>query len=506
MKRFSIAAVTLGALLLFPIMSQAQNDGETFEQYRQRMRKDYAGYKKQAEDDFAAYRKKVNDEYAEFLRTRWKEMDMLRGVPAPRDTVPPTVMPEEERNRKRQNDPKPIEEVVKPAPPKPQPEPVAPVVEPAPQPRMDTIQTLFCHTPLQYIVPQRPQLTLRGTSNDDIADAWKTLSDGRCEALLAQCLKVRKEYCLNDYAYLQVLSGLGSKLFADNNAAVLITAWLYCQSGYKIRLAVDDNKNRLHIFYGSTSLVYNTPYLISDDIYFGFMTSCIQGIRFCDATFPGERSLSLAIPQQPRLDMRRSNSRILVSKRYADMKLTVNTNRNMIDFYNVYPTGSLDEDFGTRWANYANTDVSDAVKQSLYPQLRGKLEGKSRLQAVEELLNWVQTSLVYEYDSVAWGVSDRAFFPEETLFYPYADCEDRAILFTRLVRDILGLRAVLIFYPGHLGAAVRVEDSNATGDYVTLDDGRYYIADPTYIGAPVGATMPCYKNTTVKVIRIDNPK
>ena len=92
MKRFSIAAVTLGALLLFPIMSQAQNDGETFEQYRQRMRKDYAGYKKQAEDDFAAYRKKVNDEYAEFLRTRWKEMDMLRGVPAPRDTVPPTVM------------------------------------------------------------------------------------------------------------------------------------------------------------------------------------------------------------------------------------------------------------------------------------------------------------------------------------------------------------------------------------------------------------------------------
>ena len=34
------------------------------------------------------------------------------------------------------------------------------------------------------------------------------------------------------------------------------------------------------------------------------------------------------------------------------------------------------------------------------------------------------------------------------------NCEDRAILFTRIVRDLLGLKCILIYYPGHLASAV----------------------------------------------------
>ena len=34
------------------------------------------------------------------------------------------------------------------------------------------------------------------------------------------------------------------------------------------------------------------------------------------------------------------------------------------------------------------------------------------------------------------------------------NCEDRAILFTRIVRDLLGLKFILIYYPGHLASAV----------------------------------------------------
>ena len=60
----------------------------------------------------------------------------------------------------------------------------------------------------------------------------------------------------------------------------------------------------------------------------------------------------------------------------------------------------------------------------------------------------------YKLDSEMWGVADRAFFPDETLHYPYRDCEDGAILFTRLVRDLLGLPSALVYYPGHLAAAV----------------------------------------------------
>ena len=76
-----------------------------------------------------------------------------------------------------------------------------------------------------------------------------------------------------------------------------------------------------------------------------------------------------------------------------------------------------------------------------------------KLEAVERLLNLLQTGLTYGYDSEVWGC-DRAFFAEETLYYPFCDCEDRAILLSRLVRDLLGLETILVYYPGHLAMAV----------------------------------------------------
>ena len=97
-----------------------------------------------------------------------------------------------------------------------------------------------------------------------------------------------------------------------------------------------------------------------------------------------------------------------------------------------------------------------------------------------------------------WG-ADRAFFAEETLYYPYADCEDRAVLFSRLVRDIVGLDVVLLYYPGHLAAAVEFNEE-VLGDYLLYDKRKYIVCDPTYIGAPVGRTMPNMNNEEAQII------
>src|SRR5574344_2037861 len=114
------------------------------------------------------------------------------------------------------------------------------------------------------------------------------------------------------------------------------------------------------------------------------------------------------------------------------------------------------------------------------------------------LLKYVQTGFVYEYDDKVWG-EDRAFFAEETLYYPYCDCEDRAILFTRLVRNLVGLKCALVYYPGHLAAAVHFTDS-VNGDYLQVNGERFTIADPTYINAPVGRTMPKMMNRSATAI------
>ncbi len=150
------------------------------------------------------------------------------------------------------------------------------------------------------------------------------------------------------------------------------------------------------------------------------------------------------------------------------------------------------------WDMYANTPMDATAKKSLYPALREQIKGRGELESVERLLNWVQTAFVYEYDDKVWG-GDRAFFPDETLYYPYCDCEDRSILFTRLVRDLLGLKCILIYYPGHLASAVCFTD-RVVGDYINVNGSRYVVCDPTYIGASVGHTMPDMDNASAKVI------
>lgn len=172
-----------------------------------------------------------------------------------------------------------------------------------------------------------------------------------------------------------------------------------------------------------------------------------------------------------------------------------------MSFYSSYPTSIIDDNLMTRWAMYANTPLANDVSSQLYRQLKSSVDGKSNLEAVNILLNWVQTGFEYEFDDIIWG-EDRAFFAEESLNYPYCDCEDRSILFTRLVRDILGLKCILVFYPGHLASAVCF-DETVNGDYIILDNERYTICDPTYIGASVGLTMPDMNNQSAKVILLN---
>ena len=173
-------------------------------------------------------------------------------------------------------------------------------------------------------------------------------------------------------------------------------------------------------------------------------------------------------------------------------------NKNLMDFYTDYPTSYDGKDMMTRWAYYANTPVSSEVKDEVYPQLKQQIGNAPKLMAANMLLNWVQMGLTYAYDEKVWGY-DRAFFAEESLFYPFCDCEDRSILFSHLIRDLLDLDVVLVYYPGHLYTAVCFNE-DVTGDYIMVNGRKFTVADPTYYNANVGKTMSKMDNSKAKVI------
>ena len=66
----------------------------------------------------------------------------------------------------------------------------------------------------------------------------------------------------------------------------------------------------------------------------------------------------------------------------------------------------------------------------------------------------------------------------------------------------MGLDCVLIYYPGHLASAVNFTE-DVKGDYIQINGKKFVICDPTYIGAPVGMSMPGMDNKTANLILLE---
>lgn len=338
---------------------------------------------------------------------------------------------------------------------------------------------------------------LKGVTENDVADVIESLSDIKYDNLLFDCLKIRKENKLSDWAYFQALEALTNDFCGKGtNEATLLMGYILSQSGYKVRLGRDNNK--LVLLTASQHTIYNKVAYRFDGETFYLLDGSVETLSICRASLPNETSVSLMIRAAQKFDMDQSDVRTIKSRDYPDFKVTIHTNKNLLKFYDTYLPSCMNDELMTRWAMYANTPLSDDVKAELYPQLRSQLQGLSKLEGMRRLLNLIQTGLVYEYDENIWGV-DRAFFAEETLYYPYCDCEDRSILLSRLVRDILGLKAILIYYPGHLAMAVHFPEE-VNGDYILLEGEKYIVCDPTYIAATVGRTMPGMNNNEARVI------
>ena len=338
-------------------------------------------------------------------------------------------------------------------------------------------------------------IVLHGNKESDVADAWKELCKKDYEQLVKDCRTVQKEYCLSDWAYLLFTKQLGTQLYgADRvNEIIFLQMFLLNKSGYKVRLAKIDDTLKLLIAPAGT--IYSTPYLnINGDKYYvfepkkgGSMAIYTYRQNFADAKNLVCLNIDGAVPA---FEVEEQTRTLTPDTKKFQVKTMVN--KNLLDFYGDYPQCDV--------VLHYHAPMSEPLRSELYAQLQEVIKGKSEKDAANILINFVQTAFEYKTDGDQFGY-EKPFFPDETFFYPYCDCEDRAMLFSTLVRDLLGLEAVLLDYPGHIASAVRFTEDIA-GDAIMLDDGsKYLICDPTYIGAPIGKCMPNFKNVAPEIIR-----
>ena len=485
--------------------STQENDAdESFDDFMGDLNANFDDFNQSMQQDFENFRNQINEAYANFLREAWKQFDADAPIPQPKEKdVPPVIKPQEDKPQPRPQEDRvlPIKPVVVTIPKaEPQPEPIEPIEE---QPKGDAPQyvdfTVF-GTQCRIRFGDEERFRLPAVNKDAIADLWVRLATPAYNNTLHDCLQLRRDHQFSDWAYLHLLDSASQACLGKSNEATLLMAYLYCQSGYKMRMGIADN--RLFMLFGSKHVLFNRSYYTIGDCYYYPYGGNAEKLYICEVPFPQEQPLSMLLPQEQRFDYEASAPRSLKSAAFPKVLVEATVNKKALSFYASYPPSMINENQQTLWAMYANMPMPKAISQTFMAAMKEKIAGLSQLEAMERLLNFVQTAFVYEYDDKVWGY-DRAFFPEETLYYPYCDCEDRSILLSRMVRDLLGLRCVLIHYPGHLAMAVQFTD-DVKGDCIMLQGEKFTVCDPTYIGAHVGETMPGMNNAEAKAILLEN--
>ena len=477
-------------VIALPLSAQIDTDwSQRVRESQQNAREEYERFRQQAGQDYKDFRRKANEEYARFMEHPWTAFDTQPAEEIPKLPKPPIPVEVEPTPRPA---PEPIPFDGKPLPPKPidPPQPIEPLT-PTAQPDLPETVISFYGTAMAYHFPASQSLRMKDTSESSVSALWKQLSLPDFDNLIAECLRYRADLNLCDWGYVMLTEQVAEAFCGGHtNEAVVLHLFLLTQSGYQMRIGRADD--RLCVLVGSNERIYHYKYFRINDVqYYCFDHSMdCRAMQIYNRAFPNEKLMCLVMTQ-PKLAVNKTQPRTISSKRFPQVEVTLVLNQNLVDFFNSCPVNS-------EWQLYSKASLSGLAKEALYPVLGEAIEGKTQAQAANILLNFVQTGFDYATDQQQFGY-ERPLYPDESLYYPFCDCEDRSILFACLVRELMGLDVALLDYPGHLSTAVCFTEDVA-GDHLVAGGKRYVACDPTYIGADVGMTMPSLRGHSPTVV------
>ncbi len=491
-KRTILLTTVLCALTPACVCAQSRTSSEakeSFQAFREKLHKDY--------NDF---RSRIVEHYADFLEGEWHPYE-------------PLMSPQRDETPKPHQQPR----VVK----TPKPETPAPVVLPEPKvpevPKVDLtprVRPTKPSTPATPPADARPKadaseefdfygmpLSLERVdfnilndikSTTDAGAQWRSLQ--KSDAVRAAQALDRKamDLGLNGYLTFRLAEAYVYSKFPRASEASRMAAvhYLLTNMGYDARLALTSTNIPL-LMLPIEQTVYGSLYLDLKGRRYTVFTSSetdperLNGAKILTCDLPASsdkgREVNLLIEG---LTLPEKMKPFELSGAGVTLKGEVNENLyKMLYRYPQMPT----EDF-------ARSTLEPSLRESLAKQVRDQLGGMSEAEAVNSLLSFFH-SLPYATDQDNHGF-EKPYFLEETLYYDKCDCEDRAIMFTWLLWNALGISNHLIAYPGHESASVRLTTEPAHRAGYVWEGSTYWSADPTYIGASVGDVMPVYSTTS----------
>ena len=334
--------------------------------------------------------------------------------------------------------------------------------------------------------------SLNGLNENAIADAYEALCNSDYKPLLADCAQIRKDLRLNDWGVFTLVRQVADTYCGTANESIVMQQFLLNEMGYKARMARKATEDKMMLFVATDCSIYAHPYITLNGQNYYNLSGNNEQCQFymCQKDSPkAKNSVGMQLKEAPLFP-----GTVVSSTHQAKgsaAKVTVDVPKALMDFYKAYPQCD--------YSVYFNAPVNAAMENRILSSLAPLVQGRNEADAANILINFVQTAFQYQTDGQQFGY-EKPFFVEELFYYPYSDCEDRAMLFSYLVRKLLGLDVVLLDYPEHIATAVRF-NGNVSGDYLMVNGRKYTVCDPTYIGASIGMTMPRYKTVSAKVLK-----
>ena len=348
--------------------------------------------------------------------------------------------------------------------------------------------------------PMDGTIDLEGTSEPQVAAAWDKLGQIPYDNMLRDISRLKEVLHLSDWSLYRLVEEVAGTAYGDSRSpeAVLLSAYVLNRFGFLLCLANSDN-GMLYKCMATDMGVFNYPcYIFDGSAYYIFDESAPTNIRMMDLNMNGERPMLMRMNRDEVFYPDYSEKRIYMSERYPEARVEVRADKSLIAHYDDYPSFYSNGDPLTAFYYHAMMPLCKDISDKVYPVLQRAVSGKTEYDAVNVILNFVQTAFVYEYDEVLWG-KERYLYPDEVWYYNRCDCEDRSVLLSRLIRDIMGLEVALVYWEGHLSCAVCF-NSHVKGASFEVSGKSYVSCDPTYIGAGVGAVMPAVKDKEAHLI------
>lgn len=469
MKRTTILTLLFAVLTVSAVSGQSKK--ESFEEFRNRVK-----------SDFNNYRNEVLSNYASFLEGVWKDYDAFRGEEretAPKPKVAPVYTPDSGET--------PELPAKKPEPPVTKPEPPAPVSPSVPVAKSQNGTFPFYSINIDNpSVALRPKSNLR--SNQDYAAAWRVLDEDRNSSTVVRELQSTADKLgFNDFLTFDMVRHWADANYGDlqPSGRMSLVHYVMANMGYDVRLAVANGSLPL-LMLSTKQQIYSRPYLMADGRkYYLFPLADnvnLDGARISTSDLKGGNN------GRP-LDLVLSPLNIPVKEHpfafeYGGMAIKGVVNANLMPILYRYPQ--------MPYGDYARSNLQPQLRKQLVDDFKRQIGNGTDRERADRLLQFTQSAFVYATDDELHGF-EKPYLLEEILYYPKCDCEDRAVFYTYMLWNVLGLKCQLLNYPGHESAAVSLPDG-LKGDGYQYDGKNYYISDPTYIGSRTGMSMPNFRS------------